>query len=214
MTMSLFLTAFSGFFAIMNPFVNLPIFLSMTTGMDAAKQRKQALKIGLNCLIMTVVIAGSGMAILDFFGIGLQDFRIAGGIVLMGIALSMLHGKENTSHSGTEKEKEHIEPRQDGQDISFYPMTFPMIVGPGTIATLILMMGHAHDNADYVAVGVALAAVLVMLTVVLYLAPVIGHHMSGTMRIVMTRLMGMVLAAIAVQMVVAGVKSLFPGLAA
>ncbi len=91
-------------------------------------------------------------------------------------------------------------------------MAFPMIVGPGTITTLVLL-GGGGSVGSYASVALALAAVLVMLGVVLYFSTSIGHLLSQKLRTIMTRLMGMILAAIAVQMVVAGLLAVFPGLA-
>lgn len=210
MDTALFVKALGGFFAIMNPFVALPIFLSMTEGDSPADQRKLAVKVSIYSAIMCAAVAFGGAAILKFFGIGINDFRVAGGLVLMMIALGMLNGGANTSHDGTASEQAS---QRQVEDISFYPMTFPMIVGPGTITTLILFTHEAKDMSGAIAVGLAAGLVLAALAVVLWFAGNIGHHMSQTLRVIMTRLMGMVLAAIAVDMIAAGIKALMPGLA-
>jgi multiple antibiotic resistance protein len=96
--------------------------------------------------------------------------------------------------------------------LAFYPITFPMIVGPGTIASLIIYGGHT-ENADMLMwVGIIVASILCMMLVVLLFAAQIGKVMSDTMRVITTRLMGMILLAIAVEMIVAGVSALLPGL--
>lgn len=91
-------------------------------------------------------------------------------------------------------------------------MTFPMILGPGTITTIIVFTSHATNLTGYLTVALAIVTVLALLALVLWFAPSIGHHLSGTLRVIMTRLMGMILAGIAVAMVVAGLKALLPGL--
>lgn len=96
--------------------------------------------------------------------------------------------------------------------MSFYPLTFPMMLGPGTITSLIVLTGQAGGASGYLAVAGALLAVLAMLFVVLWFAPTIGSRMSHTLRVIMTRLMGMILAAIAVAMVIDGLLALIPAL--
>ncbi|MEP0964145.1 MAG: MarC family protein [Lentilitoribacter sp.] len=202
--------AFGAFFAIMNPFVNLPIFLALTAGFTIAQQRTLALKITIFSGIMCLIILFAGQKIIGFFGITVDQFRIAGGIVLAHIAWSMLNGNSIASHHGNENEQDHI---QDLSGLAFYPITFPMIVGPGTIATLIIYAGHSTGITDLVLIGGVVAIILVMLFVVLFFASFFGKVLSDTMRVIMTRLMGMILLAIAVEMMVAGAKAVLPGLA-
>lgn len=209
MDTALLVKALGAFFAIMNPFVNLPLFLSLTQSQDASQQRRTALRTTLFSTIMTGLVMVSGAMILRLFGIGVNDFRVAGGLVLLMIALSMLHGKGSSAHEGSEQEKAH---HATVDDVAFYPMTFPLIVGPGTIASIIVMQSQAHGLGGHLTVGAALAAVLVMLGVVLYFSAGIGAHLSMTMRTIMTRLMGMILASVAIQMLVAGLGALLPGL--
>lgn len=202
--------AFGAFFAIMNPFVNLPIFLALTAGFTVSQQRALAIKITIFSAIMCAAILLAGQQIIGFFGITIDQFRIAGGIVLAHIAWSMLNGNSITSHHGSDKEQDHIE---DLTGLAFYPITFPMIVGPGTIATLIIYAGHAKGVTELVSVGGVVAVILALLFLVLFFASFFGKVMSDTMRVIMTRLMGMILLAIAVEMVVAGVTAVLPGLA-
>lgn len=202
--------AFGAFFAIMNPFVNLPVFLTLTAGFTVAQQRTVAFKIIIFSAIMCAIILFAGQMIISFFGITVDQFRIAGGIVLAHIAWSMLNGNSITSHHGSEKEQDHM---QDLSGLAFYPITFPMIVGPGTIATLIIYAGHAKGIPELIAVGGVVGVILAMLFVVLFFASFFGKVLTDTMRVIMTRLMGMILLAIAVEMVVDGAKAVLPGLA-
>ena len=201
--------AFGAFFAIMNPFVNLPIFMALTTGFSVAQQRKLAIKIALFSAVMCAVILLAGQAIIHFFGITVDQFRIAGGVVLAHIAWSMLNGDSISSHHGSTEEQGQME---DLSELAFYPITFPMIVGPGTIATLIIYASHATGLAQTLEVAVLVAVVLLMLFVVLFFASAFSKVLTDTMRVITTRLMGMILLAIAVSMVTAGISALFPGL--
>lgn len=209
-----FATKFLGaLFAIMNPFINLPIFLAMTADKSVAEQRSMARVILLYTAVMCIIISLGGRYILGFFGITIDSFRVAGGLVLLGIALSMLNGQPITSHERGEQEKQADDSASPDNSIAFYPMTFPMIVGPGTIATLIVYASQAHQIEHYLSFGVVLLAVLLALFVVLFFAATIGKLLSSKIRVVMTRLMGMILAAIAVEMVFDGAKAMLPGLA-
>lgn len=212
MDTALLVKALGGFFAIMNPFVALPMFLTLTSGYDVRRQRSTAIRVAVYSLVMAGIIMAGGSAILSFFGVGVNDFRVAGGVVLMMIALGMLNGGSK-AHGGNDSEQQHQKQQAATSDVSFYPLTFPMILGPGTITAIIVFTGQAHDVAGYIAVAAALVAVIAVLFVVLWFAPAIGDHMSQTLRVIMTRLMGMILAAIAVQMIVAGLLALLPGLA-
>lgn len=207
---------FGALFAIMNPFINLPIFLALTTGKTVAQQRSMAVMILIYTTVMCIIISAAGNGIIGFFGVTIDSFRVAGGLVLLGIALSMLNGQPITAHErGTHEKKaeDGADGMRDDDNIVFYPMTFPMIVGPGTIATLILYSAQARTPAQYVSFGVVLTAILLALFIVLFFAASIGKLLSARMRVIMTRLMGMILAAIAVEMILDGAKAMLPGLA-
>ncbi len=204
------ITFFGALFAIMNPITNLPLFLSVTDGAPVAVQRKIAIKTALYSFVLGAGFAIAGSQILAVFGITVDDFRVAGGLVVLLIGLNMLNGKESTSHHGTRDEK-NAYPTPD--TVAFYPLTFPIIVGPGTITTLIIFANQAESLNDKVFFAVVFVAVTLLLGLTFYNAPVLARHLSGTARVIMTRLMGMILAAIAVAMMAEGLKTLLPGLA-
>ncbi|PIE11201.1 MAG: antibiotic resistance protein MarC [Rhodobacterales bacterium] len=201
---------FGAFFAIMNPFVNLPLFLALTSGFSAAQQRSLAIRVVALSAVVSLVILVAGHQIITFFGIGVDQFRIAGGLVLSHIAWNMLNGEESPSHHGSPSEKAEM---PDLSALAFYPITFPMIVGPGTIATLIIYAGHAKGLPDLMQIGGALAAVLATLLAVLWFSPLFSRVLSTTLRVIISRLMGMILLAIGVEMIFAGIKAVLPGLA-
>lgn len=201
---------FGAFFAIMNPFINLPIFLGLTSGLSVGQQRTLAVKIAIFSFFMCAVILFSGQSILAFFGITIDQFRIAGGVVLAQIAWSMLNGSEISVHHGSQKEKTQM---QSLSSLAFYPITFPMIVGPGTIATLIIYANHAHSLGQELVVGAIVSVILIMLFAALFFAAAIGQLLSENMRVITTRLMGMILLAISIDMIVSGLRVVLPGLA-
>ncbi|WP_316859323.1 MarC family protein [uncultured Cohaesibacter sp.] len=211
--MTSLLTLFGIFFAIMNPFVNLPVFLTLTDDFSVEQRKNLAIKVVLFSTIMCIVILMAGQRIISFFGIEVDDFRVAGGLVLAHIAWSMLNGNEAASHHGSEQEKGNPSNPSSLSTLAFFPLTFPMIVGPGSIATMIIYAGQAKSMTDFALLSAILALILTMLFLVFYFASQFSALLTETMRMIMTRLMGMILLAISVAMVVSGIKVLLPGLA-
>lgn len=201
---------FGALFAIMNPLSGLPVFLSMTEGAGAAVQRTIALKVATYIAIMGVIVALAGAEVLKFFGISIHDLQVAGGLVVLGIAFSMLHGGDNTAHHGTEEEQKTF---ADTSALAFYPLTFPLMMGPGTITTLILFAGQVHHPQDWIGYYGAFAIAVLSVGVVFSLGSRLGQYLTGSARVIMSRVMGLILAAIAVDMIFAGAKALLPGLA-
>jgi multiple antibiotic resistance protein len=199
-------------FAIMNPFVSLPFFLSLTSGSADAEMRRTALAATFYAAVMCAVVVLAGQALLGFFGITVDDFRVAGGLVLLLIGLGMLNGQENTAHHRTPQERASAGGEEAG-NVAFYPMAFPMVVGPGTITTILIFVGQSKSPEQYLSVVAAIAVVLAAMGIVLFFASAIGHYMSQTLRVITTRVMGMILAAIAAEMMAGGLKALLPGLA-
>ncbi|MFT8585696.1 MarC family protein [Acetobacter papayae] len=202
--------ALGTFLAVMNPFLSLPVFLAMTAGFSAGQQRALAFKVTVYSAIMCLIILLAGQKIIGFFGITIDQFRVAGGIVLAQISWSMLNGSTITSHQGSDHEQAQA---QNLSSLAFYPLTFPLVIGPGTIATTIIYTGSGSSVTDMMEIGGIIAGILLILFVTLFFAAAIGRVMSETMRTITTRLMGMILLAISVGMVIAGLKATFPGLA-
>ncbi|MGR3616364.1 MAG: MarC family protein [Paracoccaceae bacterium] len=204
------ITFFGALFAIMNPVSNLPIFLSVTEGASLRDQRKIAMKAGFYCLCLGGIFAVVGSQILNLFGISVDDFRVAGGLVVLLLALNMLNGQESSAHHGTQAEQDAY---PAPETVAFYPLTFPILVGPGTITTLIVYSHQITGLKDLIAYGVVFVGMVAVLTLTFWNAPLLGRFLSGTARVIMSRLMGMILAAIAVGMIIEGLKTLLPGLA-
>ena len=200
---------FGALFAIMNPFVGLPLFLAMTEEEGPAAQRRIALQVAGYIAMLGTATALLGAQALAFFGISIHDLQVAGGLVVLGIAFSMLKGSEDSMHHGSESEQSRY---PAAASIAFYPLAFPLMMGPGTLTTMILFAGEAKSLAAWTAYGAAFAAVVVAVGVVFALGGRFGTYLSGSTRVIMTRLMGLILAAIAVQMIVGGLRVLLPGL--
>ncbi|BDG70429.1 UPF0056 inner membrane protein [Roseomonas fluvialis] len=190
--------------AIMNPLGGLPLFLALTAGLGAQAQRGIALQVVLCIAAIGAVAAMAGTPILAFFGIGIHDLQVAGGLMVLKIAFDMLAGTPGDAPAS---------PDGAAGGVAFYPLAFPMLMGPGAITTMIIFAGRAqHRGADWAACVVAFGAALLCVAVVLLLGARFGALLSDTARVIMTRVMGLILAAIAVQMVVDGLRALLPGL--
>lgn len=201
---------FGALFAIMNPLSGLPIFLSMTEGAGPAAQRAIALKVASFIAIMGVIVALVGGQVLKFFGISIHDLQVAGGLVILMLAFHMLNGNDSSAHHGSESEQRTF---ADTSSIAFYPLTFPLMMGPGSITTLILFAGQAKGMANWIAFFAVFGVVVLAVGVVFALGSTLGKHLSGSARVIMSRVMGLILAAIAIDMIFSGAKVLLPGLA-
>jgi len=207
---TLFLKTFASLFAIMSPIANLPVFLTLTSDRGPAFERKVATTILIGLVIGSLVIGLTGDIILKVFGISLDAFRLAGGFLILLIALDLLAGKKDNTHHGSEHEKENMK-SQDNPAI--YPLTVPILLGPGSISTMIIFRGQVTDFAQEVAYFAAVAAAIVLLVGTFFAAPFLSRFIGQTANSVMSRVMGMILAAIAMEMMVDSLKVLLPGLA-
>ncbi|WP_150525185.1 MarC family protein [Roseibium sediminis] len=210
MDTAFFLKMFAALFAIMNPIANLPVFLSLTADRDAAGQRKVVVTLLFALVAGSVLIAIAGNGILDLFGISVDAFRLAGGFLILLIALNLISGEQSKAHHGTDDEKAH-HAEQDNPAI--YPLTIPILLGPGTISTMIIFRGQATGAAQEIAYVAAMAASIGLLAITFFSAPLLSRVLGQTATSVMSRLMGMILAAIAMGMMVESLKVLLPGLA-
>ncbi len=195
---------FTTLFVVIDPVGNVPIFLALTVGMSAAQRLRVALRGVLIGAFILVLFGLAGDAILKFVGISMPAFKIAGGILLFATALDMLFEKR------TERREARAEARLEDSvdDPSVFPLATPLIAGPGSIASIILLMdGQSGDLEGQAAVAVALLAVLVVTLALLLLAGPLERLLGRTGTMVVTRLLGMLLAALAVQFVIDGLNA-------
>lgn len=196
-------------FAVMNPLGNLPIFMSLTAGDSRSDQRKTATKsIGIAFLILMLFLL-LGNAIFSLFGITVAAFRVAGGILIFGIAYNLLHAKPSHMHAPKEQEQQDVASKDD---ISVTPLGTPLLAGPGTIATVMGLAAGPDQLANSIAVFIGFSVVLLGTWMIFWYAGAISRRLGQTELNVVSRLMGLLLAVIAVQMGAAGLAGLFPAL--
>ena len=204
------ISALASIFAIMNPIANVPIFLALTIDQSQAKQRILARRSALIAFSIVLFFAVLGHAILKILGITMDAFRITGGILLFFIAFNLLQGK--SSHIHHPNPDEHAESLEK-EDIAIVPLATPILAGPGTITTVMaLSSGYSSAFTGTMLVMLAFTAVLLVTFFLFYHAPWVQQHLPQTTINLITRMMGLLLAVIAVQMACTGVIGLFPGL--
>ena len=195
------ITAFVALFVVIDPIGLAPLFVALTAGMSAAKRRAIAIRATLTAIGILLVFSIFGENILTFIGISMPAFRIAGGILLFLTALDMLFERR-------QKRREDTAEEEDGHDDdpSVFPLAIPLIAGPGAIATMILLVGQTEGTAGYFAVMGVLMAVLLLVFLMFLASPAIERLLGKTGITVVTRLLGMLLAALSVQFVLDGLR--------
>jgi multiple antibiotic resistance protein len=201
--LELFISAFATFFVIIDPPGCAPIFASLTTGSSDAHRRAMAIRSVTVAGIILLAFAIFGEAFLRALGISLDAFRIAGGIMLFLIALEMVFEKRQERR---ENRAEDVKANTAPDDISIFPMGIPMIAGPGSIASAMLLTSRGRGlEQDLVVLG-ALGIVLLLTLAALLLAAPMMRLIGYRMEAMITRLLGVILAALAVQFVIDGIR--------
>lgn len=202
----LFLSAFITFFVVIDPPGCAPIYASLTKGATAVQRRNMALRASLVAAIILFVFALFGEQLLGALHIELNSFRIAGGIMLFLIAIDMVFEKRTERR---EERAQKIIDTPEIEDVSVFPMAMPMIAGPGSIASVMLLMSQ-NDGIDRAGVILgALAAVLLLTLLALLAAGPIMRVLGSKAEAVITRLLGVLLGALAAQFVIDGLRASF-----
>ena len=210
---SLFLSAFVTFFVVIDPPGCAPIFASLTRGASAAHRRAMAVRSTMVAGAILLLFALVGEPFLKALAISLDAFRIAGGIMLFLIALEMVFEKRTQKREGRVEQvakKAEAKARPiEAEDISVFPMGIPMIAGPGSIATAMLVTSRHHGLVPMATVLGAMLAVLLLTMVALLAAGGIMRALGEKLEAMITRVLGVILAALAVQFVIDGLKASF-----
>jgi multiple antibiotic resistance protein len=192
------ITAFVTLFVVIDPPGLVPMFIALTQGMTPEHRRALARRACVIAAILLTLFGLFGEAVLDFVGISMPAFRIAGGILLFLTALDMLFERRTQRREGQKGDPQH--------DPSVFPLATPLIAGPGAIATVILLVGQSGPGwLGTAAVLVLMLAMVGVTFLFLLAAPVFERWLGRTGTIVITRLLGMLLAALSVQFVIDGI---------
>jgi len=204
-----YIKTFIGLMAIVNPIGAIPIFISLTAGAGDAQRLKTVNTVAITVGIILLVSLFVGQTMLEFFDITINSFRVGGGILILLMSVSMMHAKVSPAI----QTKQEVEESMDRDSIAIVPLSIPLLAGPGAISTVILDAQKARDLTHYAILAVEIVVLSLMLWVVLRLSPLIAKRITATGINIFTRIMGLILAAIAVEFIAIGLKGLFPALA-
>ena len=204
------ISSLASIFAIMNPIASVPIFMALTADKSQVEQRILARRSALIAFFIVLFFAVLGQSILKLLGITLDAFRVAGGILLFFVASNLLQGKSsNVNHPNPDEHSESMEK----DDVAIVPLATPILAGPGTITTVMALSGgYSSAFTGTLLVMLAFTTVLLVTFLLFYHAQWIRQHLSQTTINLITRMMGLLLTVIAVQMATTGIAGLFPGL--
>ncbi|WP_300017344.1 MarC family protein [uncultured Roseobacter sp.] len=194
-----FITAFVTMFVVIDPIGLAPLFVALTHGMTTAARRRIALRATLIGILILLAFAAFGEALLSFIGISMPAFRVAGGILLFLTALDMLFERRTKRREDKQEE--------DRDDPSVFPLAIPLIAGPGAIASVILLMGQ-RPGVEGAALVLGATGIVMLIVMGFFLASgMIERALGKTGVTVVTRLLGMLLAALSVQFVLDGLSA-------
>ena len=195
-------------FAIVNAIGTVPVFISATDGWSAKHRAHTAGVIALTVFTVLTLALFIGDQMLAFFGISIASFQVGGGVLLLLMAISMMHAKESAARQTPEEAQAAI----DREAVAIVPLSIPLLAGPGAISSMIIAAEHSGGIVGHVSLIIPVAVVTLLSWRILLLSTFIAERL-GTIGInIVTRLMGLILAAMAVEFMARGLGSLFPGL--
>jgi multiple antibiotic resistance protein len=198
------ITVFMGFFAMLNPIGNIPVFLGMVQDFDKKTQNRVARRATLTAFAIITIFCVFGHIIFRLFGITVPAFQIAGGIIVFIIGFQMLNTQENPIHATSQSEKLQME--QIAHDMAISPLGIPLLAGPGTISTAMNFVG-AEKSITNVVLVITIFGAMCLITYLLFISSrVIAAKLNPSMLKVVSRIMGLILAVIAVQMLINGIE--------
>jgi multiple antibiotic resistance protein len=189
------ITAVSAVFFIVDPFAATPAFLAMTAGYEHARRKQVARRAALSCLVILSVFATVGKYLFRLFGITLPAFKFAGGLLLLLVALDMLQARRSRTRETPEEQSD----AREIEDVGIIPMGIPMLAGPGSISTVMVLVGQAPQWRDAIPVLVGIAITSWVCYIVLASADRVEAVLGEIGIRIVTRLMGLMLTAIAFQ---------------
>jgi multiple antibiotic resistance protein len=196
--------ALSSIFFLVDPFAALPTFLAVTAGADKQRRRKMAWKASVTAMVVLSAFAVAGQYIFKMFGITLPAFEIAGGIILLLIGLDMLEAKRSPTQESTEETTEAAQK----EDAGIVPLGIPMLAGPGSITSVMVLVGQADNRWQMVAILVSIFITAAICYLVLGNSDRVARAMGDTGVRILVRIMGLLLVALAVQYFVNGMADL------
>jgi multiple antibiotic resistance protein len=199
--------------AIVNPIAIVPFFIHYTQGFGTAQRRRTVITASITAFLVIAASALLGLRILEFFGISLASFQVGGGMLLLISSMNMLNAQPAEAKSNTHELQDGAEKAAMGASIAVVPLTIPLLTGPATISTVVIYSQQAQTWTQLTALIGYGVVIGIATALCLALAYPISRALGKTGINVMTRLMGLILAALAVEVMALGLLKLFPGLA-
>ncbi|GAA4828894.1 NAAT family transporter [Algivirga pacifica] len=200
------LLGFTSFFTLINPLGTMPIFLTMTSELDAEHKNKTIRKATVVSAFTIIAFAFSGQLLFNFFGISVNSFRIVGGVVFFIMGMDMLQARLNKVKVKSSEVKAYVD------DISITPLAIPMICGPGAITNGIILMEQADSIAEKGVLVLSILLVMLLTFIILHSSSRLVKFMGETGNNVMMRLMGLIVMVIAVEFFIGGLKPIIANL--
>lgn len=204
-----FIYAFTSIFVIVNPVGGILSFISVTHGMSEDEKKETAGRSVIIACILAIAFAFAGEGILQFFGITVDSLRVAGGILLLLIAIDMLHAR-TSRESMTPEEMKDASKRDD---VSVFPLATPLLTGPGAITTVIVVIRTGKTWELKMLTVLAILLTFFLAYLVFRFADRINKMLGVTISLVITRIMGLILGAIAVNFISVGIWNIFKAFA-
>jgi len=197
-----FILCVSSLFTVVDPLGNVPIFISMTEDYSPKERNIISLKAIFFSFIVLILFALLGEFIFSFYNITIHSFRIAGGLLLFKISLDMLESKRSRTKTTPKEEKE----AEEKDAIAFTPLAIPLIAGPGSIATIMILASESNSNNDNFTIFFALILVLLITLLIFRISDIISKRLGRSGLRIMKRLMGLILMVISIEFILKGVK--------
>lgn len=204
--LSSYLHVLTALFVIVNPIGAIPLFIGYTQNQTTAERRATARVAAFAVAIVLIVTIFFGDRVLQFFGIGLPSFRVGGGILILLMAIAMLNAQQGGARYTAEEGREG----ELKDNIAVVPLAIPVLAGPGAISTMIIYAHKAQSLADLAMLASAALTVAAAVATALHLADPIAQRLGRTGINIATRIMGLILAAVAVEFIAEGLIQLFP----
>lgn len=209
MEWTVYIKIFTALLAIVNPLGVIPVFVSLTDGLSEREQRRIAKTSSIAVAVVLILSAIIGMPLLAFFSISIASFKVGGGILLIIMAITMMQAGHNLSKQTPEEAAE----AEDKETIAVVPIAVPLLAGPGAISTVIIYANGPFRPLHMGLIVVSCLLVALVTWVALRIASPVSKMLGKTGINIATRLMGLLLAAIAVEFIAGGAVQLLPGLA-
>jgi multiple antibiotic resistance protein len=203
-----YIKIFTSLLAIVNPLGVIPVFVSLTRSSNEQERRHIARTTSMTVAVILIAAALVGKLLLDFFGVSIDSFKVGGGILLLLMSIAMMQAK----HTQSKQTPEEAEEAEEKESIAVVPIAMPLLAGPGAISTVIIYANASFQPMQISVIVISSLLVALLTYIALIVANPLSKVMSKTSINIATRLMGLLLAAIAVEFITGGLSQLLPGL--